>query len=142
MARKFKGVILFVDDDRRSVKPYVDELEEAGYTVILEEKVDIAYRKFTRMHTKLVLVVLDLMMPPGKLFGSDPRADLGLRTGELLLDKLRELSSKIPVVVLSNVSNEKRIRDINARPHTTFCSKATIFPWQLAETVDQLLAGS
>jgi DNA-binding response OmpR family regulator len=73
-------MILFVDDERRRMQSYVEELRFSGYDVEFKSDVDDALIFFNENHEKLELLILDVMMPTGNSFDNQ-QADNGLRTG-------------------------------------------------------------
>lgn len=105
-------MILFIDDEERIMDSYKLELEMVGYAVVLENDVNAALRTFQAKLGEISLVILDIMMPPGKL--SETETDGGLRTGLQLYREIREKSPDLPIMIFTNVSDkgvEKQFRD-------------------------------
>ena len=61
-----KPRILFVDDEPRWVQLYVDELMFSGFEVTMAQSADKAIKLLDSQ--TFDLVILDIMMPPGKHF--------------------------------------------------------------------------
>jgi CheY-like chemotaxis protein len=81
-------MILFVDDETRRMKSYVQELQLLDYDVNFESNIDDALIFFESNHKQIELVVLDVMMPTGNSFSED-RSDYGLRTGICFHERIR-----------------------------------------------------
>ena len=61
---------------------------------------------FLQNTNKIKAVILDIMMPPPPILG-DVATDFGLRTGETVLERIREKTDDIPVMVFTNLSLSK-----------------------------------
>lgn len=93
--------ILFIDDDRRRMKLYVDELVRNGHEVVFEETVDRALATF-RSRDDFDVVVLDISMDPGNEYRFEDTGG-GTRTGLPLYDTIRKERPELKIVVLTNV---------------------------------------
>jgi CheY-like chemotaxis protein len=132
-----KKMILFIDDEARRMKSYVEELECSGYEVEFKSDVDSALAFFTVNEGRIALIILDVMMPTGLSFNETASAECGLRTGISFHDKIRQGNSNIPVIVLTNVGQS----DISCieLDTTFFVEKTTTLPSDLAEKVNLIL---
>ena len=62
-------MILFIDDEKRYVRNYIEELEEIGFEVnYINNVVDALKFIKSEESKKLEAVVLDVMMPSGEIF--------------------------------------------------------------------------
>jgi CheY-like chemotaxis protein len=97
-------MILFVDDDNRYIKSYIEELRYCGYEVIHQNNVDKAIGFVFDKIEDIDLLLLDIMMPPGELFENQDTF-YGLRTGLFFLKEVKELSFNhvFPIVIFTNV---------------------------------------
>lgn len=131
-------MILFVDDETREVRDYVNELELSGYDVTFKDNVDEALAIFDRELTEINLIILDLMMPPGTSF---ERTDtqMGLRTGVSVYKRIREKAPDLWVFILTNVSDEEVAKKFRNEPKCRFLSKEEFLPLQLVEKVKEVL---
>lgn len=129
-----KTTILFVDDERRWTEIYVEELEAYGYDVVFKSDVDEAYEYLQSNLPQTSLLILDIMMPAGKDM-TDEETQWGLRTGEKFYDKVRRLSSTLPVFILTNVSDEHIEKKFRQELNCTFLRKAATLPHELSEMV-------
>jgi CheY-like chemotaxis protein len=132
-----KKMILFIDDEARRMKSYVEELKFSGYEVEFKSDVDSALAFFTTNEGHTALIILDVMMPTGLSFNDIASAEHGLRTGVSFHDKIRQSNSNIPMIVLTNVG-QSDISYIESDT-TFFVEKATTLPCDLAEKVNLIL---
>ncbi len=129
-------MILLVDDDRRYVKTYIEELKYFGYEVIHQDNVDKAMDFILDRLKSIDLLILDVMMPYGKIFENQD-TDNGLRTGLFFLEKIKEVSIDhiFPIVIFTNVSTNNlpiEIREL-------VLQKEEYTPYNLVEKVRQIL---
>ncbi len=96
--------ILVVDDERLPMKYYNRAF---GVTIIFEVKHCLDQHSAfefmgNRKKPKLKAIILDIMMLPGKKYGSEDTNN-GLKTGTLLYKDLRAIYPDIPIIFLTNV---------------------------------------
>jgi CheY-like chemotaxis protein len=98
-------MILFIDDDIRYIKSYIEELRYCGYEVVHQNSVDKAIDFVLDRMEDIDLLLLDIMMPPGKLFENQDTF-YGLRTGLLFLKEIKKMSLNhvFPIMIFTNVS--------------------------------------
>jgi CheY-like chemotaxis protein len=133
--------LLFIDDDRRRMTKYVDELIENGYEVVFEDNVDLALATL-RSHKDVDLVVLDISMPPGAEYKFEDTVG-GTRTGLALYDTIRTERPELRIVALTNVP-DPRVAEHFARDNASLwrlVRKPDVLPRQFAEFVGQFLTG-
>lgn len=131
-------MILFIDDEFRQMESYIEELKLSGYEVEYINNVDDALVFLEKYIAKLQLVILDIMMPPGRLFKNGD-IEHGLRTGVKFYYKIRNLSNEIKVIVLTNVSDEKVAEQFQNEKNCWFFPKEGILPYQLAHEVEMII---
>jgi CheY-like chemotaxis protein len=131
-------MILFVDDDIRYIKTYIEELKYCGYIVEHRDSVDKAIDFIVSKGDEIELLILDIMMPSGSYF-KDIDRDNGLRTGCLLLDKMRSGLVKVnfPVLVLTNVPTSSLPSEIRK----LVLQKEDFNPADLVKKIQQILSG-
>ncbi len=96
-------MILFIDDEKARIRPWVDELREASFQVEVISSADAA-RQALEATDPPQCVVLDLMIPAdGEV--PDRETAYGTRTGLWLLKRFRDTHAQAPVVVLTNVDD-------------------------------------
>ena len=102
--------ILLIDDEVRRMRATLDMLRSDNYKVEQIARVQEAYDLLKDHPDICEIIILDIMMPADGEFDV-PDADLGLRTGFLLLEKLREIPNfKIPIIVLTaNAAYEEEL---------------------------------
>lgn len=133
-------MILFVDDEKRRMKSYVEELENSGYEVEFESDVDSALKNFKNNKDKIDLVILDIMMPAGDSF-NNTQTENGLKTGICLYQEIRKQKEIIPIIILTNIiiSGDKHLQDIESNEMTFFCAKDSFVPKELVKHIEILL---
>jgi hypothetical protein len=82
--------VLFIDDNQRLIKNYVEQVERAGFSTRRFRGVDQALHFLRTEHNAAEVIVWDMMMAPGIEFqGQD--TDSGLSTGKYLYLEMRKL---------------------------------------------------
>ena len=99
-------MILYLDDE---LGPNMDdflllELKELGLPVRPFRSVDTAWEFLSKKSKPLDVAIIDVMMPPGKLFDLESTRQ-GLTTGLHFYNKVREISD-CPVYFITNVTAE------------------------------------
>src|SRR5687768_7226861 len=125
--------ILFIDDEHRRMRIYVQELEDAGHEVVFEDNVDSGLAAL-RKGGPFGLVVLDISMPTGTEYRFED-TDGGSRTGIALYDTIRSLRPDLKVMVFTNVSDH-RVAERFAKEDSRLCRfarKPDKLPFQLVE---------
>lgn len=133
-------MILFVDDESREMDSYKRELEiQFSLTkIIFKDDIDEAWRFYLDNKDELKLVLLDIMMPSGKLFKNSESQD-GLRTGVKFFEKLRAEQPKLKIILLTNVSDKYVADRFNTEPNCYFFLKENFLPFELADEIKQIL---
>ncbi|HUW21407.1 MAG TPA: response regulator [Candidatus Bathyarchaeia archaeon] len=113
--------ILMVEDDLPMVKMYSTKLKIEGFEVIVAHDGEEGLKKLREQSVNLVL--LDLMIP--KLGGME------------VLEKMRqeEKTKKMPVVILSNLSQEEDIQRASELGVKNFLIKSNYTPSQVVKVV-------
>lgn len=130
--------ILFVDDEKRWVTPYMDELRSLGFDVHYEATVDGAMGFLSNNGDQISLLILDIMMPHGKILRPEATQD-GLRTGVHFYEQVRERMPDLPVIILTNVSDEDVRKTFERQAHCLFIRKPECLPYELLEKVVSVL---
>ena len=130
-------MILFVDDERRHISSYVTELEELGYKVICENSVDQALHFLDKNRINLKLLILDIMMPPGKSF-KKMDTDEGRRTGIYFFEQVKERAPELCVIVLTNVADEDLMDRLREEDNCWYFQKKDYLPYEIAQEVKRI----
>jgi len=130
-------MILFVDDERRHTDAYTQDLIRSGYKVVYPPGVDNAVHYFDANSTQIELVILDLMMPPGKTF-EHVDTDDGLRTGKHFYYRVREKVSKLPVIILTNVSEDDVRAEFERDKNCWYFEKEHYLPYEITQEVKRI----
>ncbi|HEY6190450.1 MAG TPA: response regulator [Pyrinomonadaceae bacterium] len=131
--------ILFVDDEPRHTDVYVQVLRELGHTVEYLQSVDTALEFFKENMERINLLVLDIMMPPGKAF-KDTDTEVGLKTGVCFFEVVRGLKPDLPVIVLTNVSDKRVAQKFMEKDNCWFLRKIDHDPYELAQWIKNLIS--
>jgi len=131
--------IVIVDDDRLLTKAYVRALHLEGYDVRLVTSVSQCKKLLQKKkRLKVDMFIVDLVMPPGKIFPRDECSD-GTLTGLFLAHDLRKKYKSTPIVLYSFTSfryatvQAKRVARILRR--CAFVRKADYPPMRLVEFI-------
>ncbi|MCL4529064.1 MAG: response regulator [Chloroflexi bacterium] len=132
-------VILYADDDRWFIQPFVEVLEDYGYKVIQATTGSEVIGMFSK--EKIDLLILDILMPAGEgLADTDHGRRTGVRVAEILR---REMKSKVPIIYLTVVSDQDLLNRINdIETEAGLIPKILIkpvLPTDLAQKVDNIL---
>ena len=131
-------MILFIDDEKRRMKSYVEELELSSYQVKFISDVDSAVEYFKKYQEKVELIILDIMMPTGNSFNSSQTGN-GLRTGVPFYEEIRKQKPILPIIIFTNVYDEQLLQYIDKDNMTLFCEKDSFIPIELATEVRNFL---
>lgn len=131
-------MILFVDDEKRRMDSYVQDLVLSGHKVEFKSDVDSALEFFAENRTQIKLLILDIMMPTGESF-DDAQTDYGLRTGIAFYHNIREQNPSLPTIIFTNVSDEKLAEEISRGSNVLFCQKDNFLPFELEKEVRKIL---
>ena len=128
-------MILFIDDEPHYIRPYTQAFSLQGFNVKVVSSVDEAWEIIESSTKDVLAIIVDIMMPPGKLLESESTKQ-GLRTGEVFIEKLKTLDEGIPVVALTN-AEKAELGSISHRNFLIF-QKKDISPWGLVDKVSEM----
>jgi len=140
--------ILFIDDelgadqdtpDASYMSYYLQALRERGFQVMVATGADSALQQLADNSENMGLIVLDIMMPPGKAFANDDTRG-GLRTGVLLAEHIAQAYPDIPMMVLTNIPDPDERKEIESQKNvvrTLFKPYCT--PFELAQEVQDFV---
>jgi CheY-like chemotaxis protein len=120
---------------------YAKDLEISGFEVLFKSDVDEALTFLKQEPDTISLLILDLMLPPGKSF-KDEDTNEGLRTGINFYRRVRSILPATPVVILTNVSDEKVEDWFQDKVNCWFFQKKDLFPFELTEVIKKILSQS
>lgn len=127
-------MIIIVDDNPFSMRAYKSALSLKGFSVIVVSTVAEFLELFEKTKD-IEALILDVMLPPGPFDLHDAKD--GLDTGLLLLKKIREANSELPVVLLTVR------RDLNysleGDSKTILLLKGEISPFDLVEEIEIII---
>src|ERR1700693_6189780 len=117
--------VLLIDDENVPADFYAKALQRAGFSVRRARSVAEALESL--QSNKFVAIVLDIMMPPGKEYQDFDHAE-GLRTGVFLLQDIKRLHPKTPIVVLTNVTNQETVNSLRCHSHEPVIAAKIDYP--------------
>lgn len=138
-------MILFIDDDKRIMDSYRQELEmeflSINQSVVYHDNVDDGLLEFYKPGNKIDLLILDIMMTPGVSVQGKNTLD-GLRTGVFFYRKIRDDFPELQVIIFTNVSDPSVRKEFQGNPNCRFLDKQDVLPFELAEQVKEILSVS
>lgn len=132
-------MILFVDEEPRWVRTYIEALRDADYEVTHATTVDEALVIFRTKMAVIELIILDVMMPPGYAF-KDEDTVLGTHTGLFIFEKIREIASHLPIIILTNVTEPDVSQFFQSRSCCWLLRKEDYDPFAVVDKVQDVLA--
>lgn len=131
-------MILFIDDEPRYVVAFQDELtQDKEYQVMLISDVDKAIAFLSEHREEVELVILDIMMPPGRAL-RDAETKRGRRTGVPLYAALRAVASDLPFIILTNVSDPEVEKSFEKESNCQFLHKYEYLPHEVLDIVREM----
>jgi len=128
-------MIVFIDDEPQYISPFTDAFRLSGFDVEVIDNVDTAWDQIEKKKDDVDAVILDIMMPPGRLFrGNDTKE--GLRTGLRFVELMKNLDERIPIICLTN-ADPRRFGNIDHANHFIY-EKKDIDPWQLVDKMSEV----
>ena len=132
-------MILFVDDEPRGAKHYTVEFDEAHLDYVHKTNVDEAWEFFQEKGDQTKLLILDIMMPSGKLLENED-TDSGFSTGILFYEMIRKSKPDLPVIILTNVNEDDVIERFKDAANCSLYQKIDMPPHELVEEIKSILA--
>jgi len=132
-------VILLVDDERRYMVSYLEELKFSTYKIEYRKDVSVALNFLKEHLQEIELLILDIMMPPSSLFKNED-TNGGLRTGIQFFELIRSIAPELPVLILTNVSGADVEKYFYAQPNCWYIRKENCLPFELVDEIDQILS--
>lgn len=116
---------------------YLQDLRDAGFEVTAAPGTDEALTILDKDHT-FDLAIIDIMMPPGETFASDDVAR-GMRTGILLAQRICKKWPDLPLVILSNIKDERHQELIEQKIVRKVLFKLDTTPSELVDYIQEVL---
>jgi CheY-like chemotaxis protein len=137
--KKTKATVVLIDEDKFALSFYEDAIRSGGFALrhcyTVESALEVVGRE------KPDLIVLDVMMPPGRTYSEDESRH-GLWTGVLLHEDLQRLAPGVPIIVLTNCSSREILSALQDKPKTKVLSKAECPPVALVEVIDAMIGAA
>ncbi|MBL8172332.1 MAG: response regulator [Acidobacteria bacterium] len=127
-------VISWIEDDAEEIDVVVRPLLKAGFTIK-------PYRTYAEAMASLDeirqsdLLLVDLVIPPGKEAKNRDEADDDISLGKILLKELRQAGLHMPAIVLSVIAKIGEITEAEAQELNCVLLEKPIFPRDLKKEV-------
>lgn len=135
-------LVMFIDDDKEPMQYYVMALDqEQGFEVKQMTGPDEAMEYVCGDgNARPDLIILDIMLPPGRRYQGNPACDDGLRTGLLLYPELKRACPNVPFIVLTNLRKASDdLKDV--APEVKILQKIDTAPFDLVSHVNKIIQG-
>lgn len=132
-------MILFIDDERKYIKGYIEELEYLGFKVrhINEIKESLAFINSAESE-EIDLLVLDVMMPLGEDFIDEE--DENLDNGIKVYEEFRKRFPTKKIFVLTNVTRQYIVDYFERDANCNFIRKDDeVLPVEFAKLIQEEL---
>jgi CheY-like chemotaxis protein len=131
-------MILFVDDEKRVLDSYLQELQMSGLEVSYVSSIDEGLRILEKDRADVELIILDVMMPWGEAFDEE-ETEQGLRTGLRFYERVRKNNKELPIMIYTNAVEDDLRKKFEQDSKCRFYQKEDLLPFELAETVKEIL---
>ncbi len=133
------ALIMLIDDEKEAMKYYIKALELSEFDFIrFGDPDEVMEYVLNKDKPKPDLVILDLIMPPGKRYKGKVECEEGIRTGYLLYEDLKDHYSNVTFLVLTNLKNaENDFQEI--APHVQVYLKNDVPPFDLIRLIKERL---
>ncbi len=133
-------LVMLIDDDKEAMMYYIMALKQEGFDVEQVPGPDEAMEYIcNQSNCRPDIIILDIMLPPGKRYAGNPACDNGLRTGILLYPELKEHCNNVPFLVLTNL--RKAPKDFKeVAPDVPVLQKINTPPFDLVNRIKKILA--
>ncbi|MFX0194578.1 MAG: response regulator [Candidatus Hodarchaeota archaeon] len=133
------ALVMLIDDDKEPMMYYIMALKQGGFDVQQINDPDEAMEYICNQSNRRPdIIILDIMLPPGKRYEGNPACDNGLRTGILLYSELKEHYSNVPFLVLTNL--RKAAKDFKRiAPDVPVLQKIDTPPFDLVNRIRRII---
>lgn len=141
MTQKTKKCILWVDDDNFLVDYLFSELCDVGIDLITATKVDDAIILLEKSYPNVHLIVLDVMMPMGKLLGANDSLHGASRTGITLGRMIKDKYPELPILGCS-FDKDPKVKRWFVKYGNGYIDKGSIKSDEVIELIQELIYGA
>lgn len=127
--------ILFIDDDYKRMGSFEEMLNIEGYAVKFITSAKEVLEEFRLHKDNYGVIILDIMMPKGEFTREE--TNYGRTTGLVLLEKLRQISKDIPIIVLTVLRDPSVMEKARKLGVNEYLLKPQL-PSKLIEVVEKL----
>jgi len=132
-------LIMLIDDDKEPMLYYIMALKQEGFEVKQVTGPDEAMEYVcAEGNARPDVIILDIMLPPGKRYQGNPKCDDGLRTGILLYPELKRACPNVPFIVLTNLRKASDdLKDV--APEVKVLQKIDMAPFDLVSHINKII---
>jgi CheY-like chemotaxis protein len=125
-------MIVYLEDEDAS-NLYRDEFIERGIQIIVHRDVTEGWNALAG-NADVDVVILDVMMPPGKMFDLDSTKQ-GLLTGIHFYRRLRAQNAELPIFILTNNTDPEISEAVAGDTNAYHFVKTDVYPDDFADRV-------
>jgi len=129
-------LLLMIEDEKMPMRLYLRALEKVDYEVKQCAGPDSALDFAKRNADDISAILLDIMMAPGEAYKHEDTQE-GLKTGIFLYRDLKELMPHVPIILLTNVTNQETLAEFPEGPLLAVAQKLDYPPLALERLVAQ-----
>lgn len=140
MKKRKTPTILWVDDDIKRLRVFVDEMQDEGYEIIQAETPEEMEAVLSRERQNIDLIIMDLMLPIGHRI-SPVKVNNGRLTGLFLIERIKENKAlkKIPIILFTIISDSS-VSNWCKNHNVKILRKADVLPSELCQHVLSILS--
>jgi CheY-like chemotaxis protein len=132
-------MILWIDDEPRSLDSFIKELEFSGYKVELKQNVDDALDFFKANRDKIKLIISDMMMPGSQRHNYSDHD--GTENGKSFYKEIRNLVPNLPIILFTNFSIDEDLEKITEKDsRAEILHKPDFLPYEFLEKIKDFLS--
>ncbi|WP_292993179.1 response regulator [Nitrosomonas sp.] len=130
-------MILWIDDDLDNyLRAYLEELEDAGYSVIRANNADVAFVEIENNSDRIRCILMDAMLPIGTRLDKVD-TEMGTATGLRLAEFCKDKYPNIPILLLT-ILQKPDIAQWSREKKIKYLVKQTTLPTQLVQILTEM----
>jgi CheY-like chemotaxis protein len=132
-------MILWIDDEPRSLDSFIKELEFSGYEVEFTKNVDDGLKFFHANSDMIELIISDMMMPGSQIKKYPDQDDT--KTGQYFYEEIRRLDPNMPIILFTNFSIDEELEKITSDDsRAEILHKPDFLPYEFLEKIKDFLS--
>ena len=132
-------MIIWIDDDSRSLQAYVDELEDNNYKVSFTDSIDEFWDYLYDYDEDITCLIIDILMPTLGI-KNRAKAKMGMRTGLALIDEIyaKKKFKNLPIIIFT-ISNDSKIYSVAKKYGVNVLMKQATLPADLLDVINNIV---